>query len=131
MKLLVLTHNFEMAKSWLENQNIPNLFILEEHSVAETNPHKFKLGFLDLDYSKNMVSAMKIMSMSYKAKRPVAFIMDMRHQTAVDQIPHDHSILVYDNSLKLRLSYHPLYSTDFGINNVSDIVDFSVDIPHE
>ena len=127
MKILLLTHDFQQAKDWLYTQNIDQMVIIEENSVAETNPNKFKLGFLDLNYSSAMTNAMKIMSMSYRAKRPVVLLMDMRHQLAIEQIPHDISVLFYDQSLAHRLVYHPFYKTNVIISNPQQRLELTVD----
>lgn len=116
MKYLILTHDLNAARTWVNNQDA-NIFILIENDVSLQNLNKFKLGFDDYKYSDAMVDTMRVMSLTYKGKHPLAIIMDMRHQTAVDQIKHDVSILYYDDSKKSRLAYHPIYTTDYKISD--------------
>ena len=119
MKALLLTHDIDAAKEWVLNQNIENIFTIDERDIAEHNPIKFKYGFLDIFYSNNIVEYMKFMRNSYKARRPMVMLMDMRHHTAIDKIPHDFSILYYDDSMKKRLAYHPKYKTTYKVSDSS------------
>jgi len=121
VKYLILTHDLVTARTWVSNQD-PDIFILNEDDVSLQNPSKFKLNFNDYRYSDAMVDTMRVMCLTYKSQRPLAIIMDMRHQTAVDKIEHDVSILYYDNSKKSRLSYHPIYTTNYKIgDNQNDV----------
>ena len=126
IKALILSHNLDTAKEWVLNQNIENTFIIDERDLIEHNPKKFNLGFLDINYSKNIVEYMQLMQLGYKASRPLFMLMDMRHQIAVDKITHDISILYYDDSKRRRLSYHPAYQTTFRVKSLTEQVDFSV-----
>jgi hypothetical protein len=67
-----------------------------------------------------MVEEMRIKRMMWKSTRPLIMLMDMRHQTAVSQINHDVSILLYDNSLSRRIVYNYLYRTDYFVNNFNE-----------
>ena len=117
MRILLLSHDLELAKNWINKQDIQDLYIIDERSVAEQNPPKFSRGFLNYDYSKNMVEFMRILEMTYKSSRPVCYLMDMRHQTAVEKISHDISVLFYDNSKKRKLNYNTFYKTDYFISD--------------
>jgi hypothetical protein len=116
MKILLLSHNLDQAKDWIMSQDIANLFILDERSLTDENPNKFKLGFHQIDYSENMTYLMSVKVLSYKSARPLIVLMDMRHQNAVEKVPHDHSILLYDGSLNRRLAYNPRYVVDFTVD---------------
>jgi hypothetical protein len=119
MKLLLLSHDLDAAKEWALEQDLENVFVIDERDLVPHNPAKFELGFLDMDYSRKMIEYMQFMSVSYKAARPMFMLLDMRHQTAVDHITHDVSILLYDGSLSRRICYNPDYKPthivkDFG-----------------
>ena len=120
MIILLLSHDLDLAKDWIDSQNISNLIILDERNLTELNPKKFSSGFKNISYSSMMVEEMRIKRMSWKSSRPMIMLMDMRHQTAVDQISHDLSILLYDNSLSRRIVYNPLYKTDHLVNDFNE-----------
>lgn len=120
MSILVLTHDLNAAIEWIKSQDEFNIFILDEREVAKQNPNKFQIGFDDLNYSNAIVDTMRVMRLTYKSKRPLVMVMDMRHQTAVDNIDHNYSILYYDNSMKTRLAYHPIYKTTYTVSNFND-----------
>jgi hypothetical protein len=120
MKILLLSHDLDLAKSWIDSQDIDGLIILDERSLVELNPKKFKDRFENINYSSMMVEEMRIKRMSWKSTRPLIMMMDMRHQTAVDQIAHDLSILLYDNSLSRRICYNTIYKTDHIINDFNE-----------
>ena len=120
MKALLLSHDLDAAKAWALSQNLNNTFVIDERDLVDNNPNKFKLGFLDINYSKHMVEYMQFMRVNYKASRPLFMLMDMRHQTAVDKITHDFSILYYDNSLSRRLVYHPKYKTTYTVSDFNE-----------
>ena len=117
MKILLLSHDLDLAKSWIENQNINDLIILDERNLTELNPKKYAGTFKNVNYSSIMVEEMRIKRMMWKSTRPLIMLMDMRHQTAVSQINHDVSILLYDNSLSRRIVYNYLYKTDYFVND--------------
>jgi hypothetical protein len=114
---LVLTHDLDLGKEWILQLGLENPFILDERDIASNNPAKFSFGFLDCNYSSQMVETVKINVTHFKSKRPLFILMDMKHQTAVDTIPHERSILVYDGSFSKRLSYHPTYEVNQFITN--------------
>jgi hypothetical protein len=120
MNILLLTHNLDYAIEWIKSQDEFNIFILDEREVAKQNIHKFQFGFDDLNYSNAMVNTMSIMQKTYKSRRPLVIVMDMRHQSAVDKIEHNCSILYYDNSMKTRLNYHPMYKTTYAVTNFEE-----------
>lgn len=124
IKILLLSHNLNQAKKWILQQNLENPFILDEREVALQNPIKFQLGFLSLNYSKHMTETMRVHCLSYKSKRLLFVLMDMRHQTAVEIVPHNHSILLYDGSFSRRLAYNPNYVVDHTMDFNSK---FSID----
>ena len=112
MRILVLTHNIDQARKWLQQQNIPNAFILDEREVALQNSTKFRTGFYDPNYSTQMVEYIRVLEKTYKSSRPLILLMDMRHHTATSILAHDISILYYDGSLSHRLFYNPTYKVD-------------------
>ena len=122
---LILTHNIEEAKAWWTKQQ-PNSIILTETEIALLNNTKFGRGFLDVTYSNKMIEELRIKSLSYKSTKVSAMIVDMRHQTAVEKIPHKISGLYYDFSLTKRIAYCPQYITQFtarnAVENLSDLV---------
>ena len=117
MGTLVLTHNINAARKWILQQGLKNPFILSENEIALNNINKFSLGFLDINYSSSMVDTIRTNIVAYKSNRPLLIVMDMRHQTAVNSIPNDTSILFYDGSKNYRLQYHPTYTVDFIVSN--------------
>jgi hypothetical protein len=116
-----MSHDMDAARSWIAAQD-SDIFVLSESDLAATNPNKFQKGFYDPDYRTNMVEAMRIKVLTWKARRDLAVVMDMRHQTAVDSIAHDHSILFYDGSRSRRLDYNPTYTTDFAVISGSEVL---------
>jgi hypothetical protein len=116
MKFLILSHDLDRAITWAQSQDVPNIFMLDEREIIKENPNKFRLGFQSFDYSKDLCNFMSVKVMTYTSSRPICIIMDMRHQTAVDQIGHSHSILLYDKSRSRRLAYNPMYTTDFTVD---------------
>jgi hypothetical protein len=117
MKFLVLTHDIDAAVRWLESQEIDNLYIITETEIAKLNPTKYSKGFLDINYSNAMIEEIRIKSLSYKAARPLAIVLDMKHQTALDLINHDINILYYDGSLSKRLAYNPTYKPNHVVKD--------------
>ena len=111
LKILLLSHDLDRAKEWMLNMGLENPMFFDERQLAEQNPTRFKLGFYGLDYSRDMVEYAKTMVIGYSYKRTLVVLMDMRHQTAVDAIPHDISILFNDRSKSRRIAYNPTYKT--------------------
>lgn len=116
MKFLLLSHNLDAAIDWAKSQNVPNLFIVDEREVAKENPKKFHNGLRNLEYSKNICEALAVKVFAYKASRPLCVIMDMRHQSAIEKITNDFSILLYDHSLDHKIAYNPNYKADYQLN---------------
>jgi hypothetical protein len=120
MKILLLSHDLDLAKKWVDTQNQSDIILLDERELITLNPNKFQNGFENVNYSSKMVEEMRIKRLTFSStRRSLVMLMDMRHQTAVDQILHDSSILFYDKSLSHRICYNPLYKTahivsDFG-----------------
>lgn len=124
--ILLLTHDMDAAKDWVMQQDIENVFILDERELATLNK-KFQMGFLDVNYSNDMVEYMRISRMSYKSSRPLVMLMDMRHQTAIEKIQHNVSVLLYDGSLSKRIVYNPCYNPthivkDFGSKMLQELL---------
>lgn len=111
LKILLLAHDLDRAKEWIPAMGLENPMVFDERLLAEQNPTRLKLGFYGLDYSRDMVEYTKTMVIGYSYKRPLVVLMDMRHQTAVDNIPHDISILFNDGSKSRRIAYNPTYKT--------------------
>jgi hypothetical protein len=121
MKILLLSHDLDLAKKWVDTQNPrSDIILLDERELITLNPNKFQNGFENVNYSSKMVEEMRIKQLTFSStRRSLVMLMDMRHQTAVNQILHDSSILFYDKSLSHRICYNPLYKTahivsDFG-----------------
>jgi hypothetical protein len=117
MKILLLSHDLDAAKSWIQNQQLDNMFILDERDVALQNTVKYRDGFLNPNYTGAMVENFRILQLTFKSQRPFVMLMDMRHYKAVDLIPHDYSVLYYDGSLSKKLFYNRSYSVDLIIDN--------------
>lgn len=117
MICLLLTHDFDLATNWVLSQDIPNFFIIDERELVKQNPSKFQNGFLDINYSRQMVEFMKVKRLSYRSSRPLVMLMDMRHQTATAEIEHNISILFYDQSKNRRIVYNPIYKTDLIVQD--------------
>ena len=122
MKILLLSHDLDLAKKWVDTQNsVSDLIILDERELMTLNPNKYHNGFENVNYSTKMVEEMRIKRLTFSStKRVLVMLMDMRHQTAVDQIAHDSSILFYDNSLSHRIVYNPLYKTQHIVNDFNE-----------
>jgi hypothetical protein len=122
MKILLLSHDLDLAKKWVDIQNPQlDLIILDERELITLNPNKFQNGFENVNYSTKMVEEMRVKRLSFSAiSRRLVMLMDMRHQTAVDQIAHDSSILFYDNSLSHRIRYNTLYKTDHIVSDFNE-----------
>ena len=118
--ILLLTHDIDKSIEWIKSQNISNIFLIDEREIAKENPHKFSRGFLDFDYSVQMVEYMRVKRLSYKSARPMVMLMDMRHQTATSQILIDASILFYDQSLTKRITFNVRYKIDFLVEEFED-----------
>jgi len=121
MGTLVLTHDLDAAKRWILQQDLGNPFILDERDLALQNSSKFSHGFLDLNYSDAMVETMRISILGYKYQRPLVILMDMRHQTAIEKLPHDASILLYDGSKSRRIAYNLTYKTQHLAQDLSPV----------
>ena len=98
---------------------IPNIHIIDEPSIRESTG--FNLDPDTAGYGPILVSRVTNLVKAWKGKRPLAIILDMRYHTAVDQIPHDVSCLVYDGSKSKRLAYNCRYKTDVTIENIDEI----------
>jgi hypothetical protein len=120
--VLVLSHDLDMAKDWLLRQNVASLYIIDERQLLESNPPKFGKGFDDINYSREMVETLRIKQFAFKSQRPLVILMDMRHQTAVNNIAHDMSILVYDVARGRRIAYNPTYKTTHIIEDFESVV---------
>ena len=122
MKFLLLSHDLDLAKKWIDSQNPESsMIVLDERELIELNPNKFRGSFENVTYSTKMVDEMRVKRLSLSATRRVlVMLMDMRHQTAIEQIAHDVSILFYDNSLSHRIVYNPLYKTDYFVNDFNE-----------
>ena len=117
MKILLLSHDLDLAKHWVDSQNT-DIIVLDERELITLNPNKFRDGFENVNYSTKMVEEMRIKRLTFSStKRVLVMLMDMRHQTAVDQIAHDVSILFYDKSLAHRICYNPLYKTAHTVSD--------------
>ena len=133
IKLLILAADITEGRRLADSLGITNLHIMDEISIREA------IGFtMDPDlpgYGSKIVDKIVSLVNSYKAARPLAIIVDMRHHDAVDKIPHDISCLLYDGSRNRRLSYNPRYKTKYQVKDPDDsrlgelIVDFSSRIP--
>ena len=66
-------------------------------------------------YSDWLVERVKGLSQVYRYQRPVAFVIDQKHQNAVAKIPHTASIRVCENLVPKRLSNAISYDTDITI----------------
>ena len=122
MKILLLSHDLDAATEWVLQQDLENPFILDEREIALSNPTLFGKGFYDTNYSPAMVEKMRIMQMTFKSSRPLFMLMDMRHQTAVQTVAHDVSVLYYDNSLTRRLAYNPTYKADHIVGDSGSVL---------
>ena len=122
MKILLLSHDLDLAKKWVDIQNTQlDLIILDERELITLNPNKFQNGFENVNYSTKMVEEMRVKRLTFSAtRRKLLMLMDMRHQTAVDQIANDVSILLYDKSLSHRICYNPLYKTDYIVSDFNE-----------
>jgi hypothetical protein len=119
MKILLLSHDLNLAKNWIRSQN-KSIIVIDERELITLNPNKFRGGFENVMYSIKMVEEMRVKCMSWTSNRPLIMLMDMRHQTAVEKIAHDQSILFYDKSLSQRICYNPIYKTTHFVTNIED-----------
>jgi hypothetical protein len=118
MKLLILAQDIDQAKQIANNLDIVNSYVVDELLLAEDT------GLMqDTDsagYAVRIVAKMRTIAATFKAKRPLIMIVNMKYQTAVAEIPHDMSCLIYDGSRSKRLQYSPTYKTTFKIRDSED-----------
>ena len=118
LKLLVMAYDLAEAKQIIESLDIPKLYIMDEYMVREAT------GILESEdspgYSARIIQKMSVYVRTFKAIRPVAVIVHMRHSMAIRDIPHDVSCLIYDGSQSRRLQYSPSYKTTFKIRDSED-----------
>ena len=117
-KLLVLTDDPAIARSVLESMDIPKLYIMDEEMVRTSTG--MTMDPTDPEYRPRMIQKIGALTRAFSAKRPLATVVDMRSQDAVDQVPHDASILIYDGSKARKLFYNVKYKTTFTIKGPKD-----------
>jgi hypothetical protein len=66
-------------------------------------------------YSEWLVDRVTGLSQVYRHQRPVAFVINQKHHSAVVKIPHNASIRVCENLTPQRLSKAVSYDTDITI----------------
>ena len=119
MKLLILAQDIDQAKQIANNLDIPNSYVVDENLLAENT------GLMrdpaSAGYAIKIVAKMRTIASTFKAKRPLIMIVSMKYQTAVAEIPHDMSCLIYDGSRSKRLQYSPTYKTTFNIRDAEDL----------
>jgi hypothetical protein len=118
LKLLIMAYDLEEARQIAESLDIPKLYIMDEHMVREAT------GILESEdspgYGARIIQKMSTYVKTFKAIRPIAVVVHMRHSMAVRDIPHDVSCLIYDGSQSRRLQYSPSYKTTFKIRDSAD-----------
>lgn len=117
MKILVLTDDFNAAKSVIEKLEIKDLHLIDEDQLLEsTGVDKDTPGYLYW-----MTNRAKAKFQNYSFDKTLVMLMHMSHFAAVESIPHDLSILICSGNKKRRLFYNPLYATDFTVRNCNDL----------
>jgi hypothetical protein len=118
LKLLIMAYDLDESRQIVESLDIPKLYIMDEHMVREAT------GILESEdspgYSARIIQKMSTYVKTFKAIRPVAVIVHMRHSMAIRDISHDVSCLIYDGSQSRRLQYSPSYKTTFKIRDSED-----------
>jgi hypothetical protein len=117
-KLLVLTDDPDQARSVLESMDIPKLYIIDEQMVWTSTGMTMDRD--DPEYRPRMVQKISALTRAFSAKRPLATVLDMRFQEAIETVPHDASILIYDGSKARKLFYNVKYKTTFTIKGPQD-----------
>ena len=116
MKILILTDNVVEARNLITQLNLDNPLVWDESIVNEgvqTHPADITYTNLTVKRTANLVA-------NYKAKRPLVIILDMLRWSAVEQITHDFSILLYNGSKKRKLGYNVQYHTDFTVKSIDN-----------
>jgi hypothetical protein len=85
---------------------------------------RYEQSWLIPGYSTWLVDRFRVMSIAYKSQRPLALVLDQRHQTAVDLINHDVSARITDGRAPGRISHAVAYSTDHLITSDQASAEF-------
>jgi hypothetical protein len=117
MKILILTDNVVEARNLTTQLNLDNPLVWDESIVNEG----VQIHPADITYTSLTVKRTANLVTNYKAKRPLVIILDMLRWSAVEQITHDFSILLYNDSKKRKLGYNVQYRTDFTLKSSNDI----------
>lgn len=120
MKLLFLAENPEKIADNIRNSTDAKV-ISEQDVINDTFWRDKKESPL---YSEWLVERVKGLSQVYTYKRPVVFVLDQKHQTAVAKIPHDASIRVHTDAQPKRLSQAVSYDSDLEITEDQINPDF-------
>ena len=116
MKILILTNQQDQARLLIEKLNLDNPLVWDESIINEgvqVHPN-------DVNYTSLTVKRAANLVLNYRAKRPLVVILDMLRWPAVENIQHDISILLYDNTKKRRLFFNTNYNVDYKISKIND-----------
>jgi hypothetical protein len=116
MRILILTDNVAEAKKLSDQLSLDNPLIWDESIVNEG----VQIHPTDVTYTSLTVKRTANLVTNYKAKRPLVIILDMLRWSAVEQITHDFSILLYNGSKKRKLGYNVQYRTDFTLKSIDN-----------
>jgi hypothetical protein len=106
-KLLVMAQHVHQVTEILKQ--ITDAKIIAEYEMVENTPyHK---GWLIPGYTDFIVTRTRNLIAAYKFKRPLAVVLDQRHQTAVQNIDLP-SIRVCDEIIPVRISHAVSYKTN-------------------
>jgi hypothetical protein len=116
MKILILTDDVYEAKKLSDQLSLDNPLVWDELIINEG----VQVHPTDVSYSSLTVKRTASLVANYKSKRPLVIILDMLRWSAVEQITHDFSILLYNGSKKRKLDYNVQYHTDFNLKSIDN-----------
>lgn len=124
MILLILSKDPNDAHELVKNLELNKPLILDETNINEGSTVRKE----SIDYRQVTVTRAAALATSYKFSNDLVIILDMRCWDAVEKIPHDLSVLIYDGSMKRNLFYNISYSTDFAIQNTNDLSEIKSEL---
>jgi len=129
MKILVLAEN--PLKITTIFSNIGDIKVISEQEIIADTPYTRQ--FIQPGYSAYLTSRAANLSKIYKFNKPLVMVIDQRHHTAIEKIPHDKSIRIAKELVPRRLSNSVTYLVDeFYLENeltesaINDIFNITV-----
>jgi hypothetical protein len=109
MKILFLTDKADHLEQFILSF-APEVKVISEREITADTPYISR--FLKAGYSLYLTTRAGHLIRAYRANRPLAVVLDQRHQDAVEKILVDKTIRVVDNLIPNRLSHGTSYKVD-------------------